>query len=181
MGRNPLNSVKLNEEARTPQTQKAAKGQKQNAAGGWNFKVSDEDRFRRFLTIGSTGGTYYISEKDLTDEQVKFVQKHIEKAGVKAVDEIVNVSDNGLAPRNTQALFALAIAFKSDDLKVKAAAKAALPKVARTSTHLFEFVQYIENTSGWGRAKTQAVAAWYTDKTVDQLAYQVTKYRSRTV
>lgn len=176
---NALGKINFNEVAATPQTQKAAKGQKRNNAGGFSFKVDDKDRFRRFLTIGSDGGTYYVSEKKLTDEQVKFVQKYIKKAGVLAVEEIVNVSHNALAPKNTQALFALAIAFSSEDLKVKAAAKAALPKVVRTSTHLFEFMQFIENTSGWGRAKTSAVANWYKNKTADQFATQAVKYRQR--
>lgn len=174
-----LNKVNFNEVAATPQTQKAAKGQKRNNAGGFSFKVDDKDRFRRFLTIGTDGGTYYVGENKLTEDSVKFVQKYIKKAGVLAVNEIVEVSDNALAPKNDQALFALAIAFGSEDLKVKAAAKEALPKVARTATHLFQFAQFIENTSGWGRAKTSAVAAWYTDKSADQVAFQAVKYRQR--
>lgn len=174
-----LGNVKLKEPKSTPQTEKAAKGQKRNNDGGFSFKIDDKDRFRRFLTIGSDGGTYYVGEQKLTEEHVKFVQKIIKRDGLTAVEEIVNVSSNALAPKNTQALFALAVAFTSEDLKVKAAAKAALPKVARTSTHLFEFAQFIENIAGWGRAKTSAVASWYEDKTPDSLAYQAVKYRQR--
>lgn len=174
-----LTAIKLNETKSTPQTRKAEKGQKRNNAGGFSFKVSDADRFRRFLTIGTDGGTYYVGESELTEKEVAFVQKYIDKAGTAAVEEIVNVSSNALAPKNSQALFALAVAFKSEDLAVKAAAKAALSQVARTSTHLFEFAQYLENIAGWGRAKKSAVAAWYTDKATDQLAYQAVKYRQR--
>lgn len=176
---NALNNVKFNEVASTPQTEKAAKGQKRNNAGGFSFKVDDKDRFRRFLTIGTDGGTYYVGEKKLTDDSVKFVQKYIKKVGVQAVDEIVEVSSNALAPKNTQAIFALVIALNSDDLAVKSAAKAALPKVARTATHLFEAAQFVENLTGWGRAKKNAFAAWYTDKPAGQVAYQAVKYRQR--
>lgn len=176
---NALNRVNFNQPQATPQTSKAVKGQKRNNAGGFVFKVDDADRFRRFLTIGTDGGTFYVGEQKLTEKNVKFVQKYVAKAGVAAVEEIVNVSTNALAPKNTQALFALAVALDSDNLKTKAAAKAAVPQVARTATHLFEFAQFIENLAGWGRAKTSAVAAWYTDKSADQLAYQVVKYRQR--
>lgn len=169
----------LNNNKATPQTQKAAKGQKRNNAGGFSFVVSDEDRFRRFLTIGTDGGTYYVGESQLTEKEAKFVAKHIRKVGVPAIDEIVNVSENALAPKNSQALFALAVAFTVDNLAVKTAAKTALPKVARTSTHLFEFAQYVDNIAGWGRAKVNAVASWYTDKSTDRLAFQAVKYRQR--
>ena len=176
---NALKNIKLNEPAFTAQTEKAEKKQIKNAAGGYVFKVDKADRFRRFLTIGTDGGTYYVGESKLTDDNVKFVEKYIAKAGTVAVAEIVNVSTNALAPKNTQALFALALALNAEDLATKSAAKAAVPQVARTATHLFELAQYIENTSGWGRAKTSAFASWYTDKTPDQVAFQAVKYRQR--
>lgn len=176
---NALNRVNFKEPKKTAQTEKAAPGQKQNNAGGFVFKVSNADRFRRFLTIGTDGGTYYVGEQKLTEQNVKFVQKYIAEAGVAAVEEIVNVSTNALAPKNTQALFALALALSDKNPATKAAAKAALPKVARTATHLYEFMQFVENTSGWGRAKTTAVSNWVTSKTDDQLAFQAVKYRQR--
>lgn len=175
---NSLHSVNLVTPTNV-QTEKAKATQVKNNAGGFSFKVSDDDMFMRFLTMGTTGGTYYVDERKLTNDTVAFVQKYIAANGVKAVETIVRVSDQALAPKNTEALFALAIAFKVDDLDTKAAAKAALPKVARTATHLFEFASFIEATSGWGRAKTTAVANWYTDKTADQVAFQAVKYRSR--
>lgn len=176
---NSLNNIRLNQPAKTSQRTKAVKGQVRNAGGGFSFKRDDANRFRNFLTIGSDGGTYSVTETELTAQHVKLVQKYIKNNGLDAVKDIVEVSDGGLAPRNTQALFALAIAFMSDDLEVKKAAKAALPFVARTSTHLFEFAQFVENNMGWGRAKTSAVASWYEEKSTNQLAYQAVKYRQR--
>lgn len=171
-----LHDVNFN---RTSQTEKAKSTQVKNNAGGYTFAVSDKDRFRRFLTLGTEGGTYYVGERELTKNNVEFIRRYVDTAGVEAVNEIVAVSDGGLAPKNSYALFALAVAFTSDDLNVKEAAKAALPKVARITTHLFEFIQFVENTSGWGRGKRKAVANWYTDKSTDQLAFQVAKYRQR--
>lgn len=162
----------------TPQTEKATKGQKRNNAGGFSFKITDADRFRRFLTLG-TEGSFYKSAQEMTKDNVKFVQKYVKKAGVEAINEIVRVSGGGLAPKNSYALFALAVAFLSEDRHVKEAAKAALPKVARTTDHLFQFIQFVKNTQGWGDAKRKAVSGWYTNKTNDELALQVTKYRNR--
>jgi 60 kDa SS-A/Ro ribonucleoprotein len=57
----------------------------------------------------------------------------------------------------------------------------ALGKVARTSTHLFHFVQYALGTSNarWRRSLKSAVARWYTSKDADALALQLVKYPSR--
>lgn len=175
-----LNDVQLKNPS-TPQTEKAAKGQRRNNAGGFSFKVDDVTRFDRFLTIGTEGGTYYVGQQRLTDKTVKFVRKYISKNGVAAVKRIVEVSDQGLAPKNDQALFALAIALDDNNPVTKAAAKAAVPKVVRTATHLYQFMQFIDNNMGWGRAKTSAVAGLLESWTPDKLAYQAAKYRSRSV
>ena len=59
------------------------------------------------------------------------------------------------------------------------AALAALPQVARTGTHLFQFAVFVEGFRGWGRSLRRAVGRWYADKPVDALAYQAVKYRQR--
>ena len=51
--------------------------------------------------------------------------------------------------------------------------------MARTGTHLFLFARYVEQFRGWGRGLRSAVGRWYTEKSVDDLAYQMVKYRSR--
>ena len=40
-------------------------GQVPNRAGGFTWEVDDMKRLRRFLCMGSEGGTYYIGEKEL--------------------------------------------------------------------------------------------------------------------
>jgi 60 kDa SS-A/Ro ribonucleoprotein len=52
-------------------------------------------------------------------------------------------------------------------------------RIARTGTHLFLFARYVEQFRGWGRGLRTAVGRWYTDKGIDELAYQVVKYRQR--
>lgn len=163
----------------TPQTERADNRQKRNNAGGYSFVANDATRFRRFLITGTNGGTYYVSEKKLTKDAVKFVVDYIADNGVAAVNEAVKVSDQALAPSNNQALFVIAVALNSDDADTKRAAKEAVIKVARTGTHLFTLCEYLKNTGGWGSAKTKAIAAWYTTRDDEALSYQVAKYRQR--
>lgn len=148
-----------------------------NNAGGYVFSVDDKSRLERFLILGTDGGTYYVGEKKLTKDNVKFLLELIAKDERFVVDTIVDVSSNGRAYRNSPAIFALALVFAEG--KDKAYARAALPKVARYSTALFEFAEYIEGLTGWGRAKRGAIADWYTSQDASNLAYQAVKYRQR--
>ncbi len=92
---------------------------------------------------------------------------------------IVAVSEGGRAPKNDPALFALALAAAAEDLGTRRAALAALPRVARTGTHLFQFAAFVEGARGWGRSLRRAVGAWYAAQPAERLAYQLVKYRRR--
>ena len=148
-----------------------------NSAGGYSFAVDDWARLDRFLVLGSEGGSYYAGERVLTRDNAAAVLRAIQADGVRAVDRIVAISVDGRAPKNDPALFALALAASADDLATRRAALAALPKVARTGTHLFRFAGFVQGTRGWGRALRRAVAAWYVGQPVDRLSYQLVKYR----
>lgn len=50
-----------------------------NTAGGFVFPVSDETRVRRFIILGTSGGTYYSTEKELTMDNIKALIDIIEK------------------------------------------------------------------------------------------------------
>lgn len=164
-----------------PQTQKAAKGQKPNSAGGFTFVVSDKDRLTRFLILGTDGGTYYVNEQKLTDKNVDFIVKLIKENPELVLNTVVEVSSSGRAYRNSQAIFVLSLLFKHANKQFKETGRLNITfnQTIRTSTHLFEFAEYVELLGGWGRAKRDAVARWYTGKTPDQLAYQAVKYRQR--
>ena len=99
--------------------------------------------------------------------------------GAAVVRAIVDVSTGGRAPKQNPALFALAMVASVGDDDARAAALAALPLVARTGTHLFLFARYVEQFRGWGRGLRRAVAGWYLDKPVADVALQAVKYRQR--
>ena len=150
-----------------------------NSAGGHAFPVDDWTRLDRFLILGSEGSSYYAGEAALTRDNAQAVLRAIAADGARAVARIVAVSEGGRAPKNDPALFALALAAAADDLGTRRAALAALPRVARTGTHLFQFAAFVEGTRGWGRALRRAVGGWYTTQPAERLAYQLVKYRQR--
>ncbi len=163
---------------RTPQSEPVP-GTVANSAGGYAFPVDDWARLDRFLVLGSEGGSYYAAERALTRENAEATVRAIQEDGPRAAGRIVAISQSGRAPKNDPAIFALALAASVGDDETKRLALAALPKVCRTGTHLFQFAEAIEGFRGWGRGLRRGIAAWYTGKTADQLALQVVKYRQR--
>lgn len=154
-------------------------GQVQNTAGGYVWTVDDWMRLDRFLVLGSEGGTYYTSPRALALENAEAVLRCLQADGLRTVARITEVSTEGRAPKNSPALFALAMAAGLGDDPTRQAALAALPQVARTGTHLFNFLGYVEQFRGWGRALRRAVGNWYTEMPAHRLAYQTVKYRQR--
>src|SRR5919198_4737871 len=155
------------------------RGQTANSAGGFAWAVETWTRLRRFLILGSEGGSYYASEWSLTRENARAVEECVREDGLRAVAEIVRVSTEGRAPKNDPALFALALAAGTGETETRRAALDALPQVARTGTHLFQFASFVEGFRGWGRSLRRAVGRWYAAQPVGALAYQAVKYRQR--
>lgn len=162
----------------TPQSQRARPEQVKNSAGGYTFQISDLERVKRFLILGSERN-FYSSGAALSAQNADTVIKLAQNESQTLVDLIVEISTEGRAAKQQPGLFALAIAasYGSDDDKRYALSK--LPAVARTASSLFTFLGFVQQFRGWGRALSKAVAAWYHDKDTDRLSYQMVKYRSR--
>lgn len=181
----------------TPQTEAVSPKQQPNNGGGFSFVVDDWMRLDRFLIMGSEGGSFYQSEKKLTVENMKAVQRCIEADTLRVINQIVQISDSGRAHKNEPALLALAACHSYVNSRIyqaltarvgrtlarvneSAAIKNALPKVARTATHLFHFAEYHKALkSGWGRSTRRMFREWYTEMPPEKLAYQLIKYQSR--
>lgn len=187
----------------TAQTVKARADQVKNNAGGYVFKLDDWKRLNRFLVLGSEG-TFYQSGQKMTKDNAKNVLDLIERDGKRVVDTVVQISEEGRAPKNDPALFVLALAStygsdlkyptdKEDDRyfvkiqkfnaakEVREYALRSLPRVARIGTHLFTFVAYADSLRGWGKGMQKAVARWYNEMDASKLALQVCKYASRSL
>src|SRR4051795_7077524 len=170
--------LKRHRTRRVPQWAPLA-GQVANSAGGHAWAVDVWTRLHRFLILGSEGGSYYASEWNLTRENMRAVEQAVREDGARAVEEIVRVSREGRAPKNDPALYALALAAGLGDEATRKAALEALPQVARTGTHLFQFATFVEGFRGWGRSLRRAVGRWYAAQPVETVAYQAVKYRQR--
>ena len=149
-----------------------------NSAGGFTWALSPWGRLDRFLVLGSER-TFYVGERQLTIENATAVADCLAEDGPRVVARAVEISTSGRAPGNDPALFVLAMAAGLGDPETRAAALDALPKVARTGTHLLHWLRYAQAFRGWGRGARRAVGAWYTAKSDRDLAYQLLKYPQR--
>lgn len=166
----------------TPQRERVPNRPEQveNNAGGFVFEVSPVTRIRRFLILGTDGSTYYQGEKEYTKQNADVVLDWAQNRTQQLVDILTEISVQGRAPKQNPTIFALAAAaaIGSDDAS-RSYALSKLPEVCRTGTQLFMFNQYYSQFRGWGRKLRRAVGRWYNDKPVDNLAYQMVKYRQR--
>lgn len=151
----------------------------QNAAGGFNFAVDDWARLRRFLILGTEGGSFHQKEQKLTKENAQAVLRCIKTDGPRAVKEIVTISVEGRAPKNDPAIFALAMALKLGDEATRRLASDAVPEVCRIGTHVFQLAEAVKAFGGWGRTTARAFANWYNKQTPDKLALNLLKYQQR--
>jgi 60 kDa SS-A/Ro ribonucleoprotein len=105
--------------------------------------VDDWTQLERFLVLGSEGGSYYASPRALTRENAQAVLRCLATDGERAVAAIVAVSEGGRAPKQDPSIFALALAAASENEAARRAALAAVTRVCRTGTHLFQFAEAV--------------------------------------
>jgi 60 kDa SS-A/Ro ribonucleoprotein len=180
----------------TPQFQRIpGSEQVQNKAGGWAFPVTDETLLERFLIMGTAENTYYATARELTRQAATCIDRLLEDGkGAYVVAQIADISRSGRAPKNDPAIFALAMAIKLGDVETRRAAAMALPAVARTATHFYQFLEAVKTfakvkavtdkgepilATGWGRVMKRAVQNWLDAYPDERLAYQWVKYRQR--
>ena len=132
-----------------------------NSAGGYAFAVDDWKRLERFLVLGSEGGSYYATERQLTIENAQAVVRCLDADPARAIRTIVAISDSGRAPKNDPAMFALAIAAGHGPRggpRGRCRGSAAPGRTCSSSP------RPSRASAGWGRALRKAVAAWYEGK-----------------
>jgi 60 kDa SS-A/Ro ribonucleoprotein len=150
-----------------------------NSTAGYVFKLDDWSYLDRFLILGSDKPSYYASAQKLSKDAAANVLKLIAEDPIRVVNRIVEISNEGRAPKNDPAIFALALTAINADEKGRAFAYEALPKVCRIGTHLFQFVEAINEFGKWNAAAKRGITNWYNKKAIDKLAIQLLKYQSR--
>lgn len=165
----------------TPAREQATPEQVLSNQGGYVFEANDMERAKRFLILGSEA-SFYQSGAKLSMENAETLARIAKSDKVfELIDLIVDISVSGRAPKQSPGLFALAVVInQTEDAQAKAYAYSKVSEVARTGSTLFEFTNYLhqfQGSSGTGFQK--AIARWYNEKDVDNLAYQLVKYRER--
>ena len=147
---------------------------------GYVFPVDEWTRLRRFLIIGSEGGTYYMKERKLTQENITCVGQCLDSDPDRTLQEVINASSFSAA-KNDQALFVLAMAasHKDESVRKKALDWSVLSKVARQGSHILQFVSYVDSMRKWSRMLRSGISNWYLNRTPSSLAFQTLKYRNR--
>ncbi|GAA4373514.1 TROVE domain-containing protein [Actinomadura verrucosospora] len=191
MARDPLASVST---VQTPQSRPIPgreTEQVRNNADGYGFAKDLWTRLEDFLILGTTGGTYYVGEDRLTADNAQVVFDAIAADGVRVVGlaTAISTARPPRAPKNRPALFVMAAAAARGDAGTRQAVKASLAQVARTTDHLASFFGYWKNLGGKatgsgtapvvGRAMRTALASWFLNGDVDQVAWRVCKARQR--
>jgi 60 kDa SS-A/Ro ribonucleoprotein len=160
-----------------PTQLEALPGMVPNNAGGFGYTIDIWAQLKRFLILGTTGGSYYLKERELTNRNIEAVYECIKRDPDKTLAITTEISVSGRAPNNDPAIFVLALLCAAKHRP----SYAAIPEIARTFTHLSHFVGFIKKFQlrGWGRGFRRAVANWFISKSVDQVTYQAIKYKSR--
>lgn len=191
MARDPLASVSTFQTPQSRPIPDRETEQVRNNAGGYVFAKDLWTRLEDFLILGTSGGTYYVGEDKLTADNAQVVFEAVAADGVRAVNLATDVSTARppRAPKNRPALFVLAAAAARGDADTRQAVKASLAQVARTTDHFASFFGYWKNLGGKasgsgtapviGRAMRTALASWFLNGDVDQVAWRVCKARQR--
>ncbi|AYV78560.1 MAG: TROVE domain protein [Edafosvirus sp.] len=155
---------------------------KENYAGGYTFVVSDEERIRRILILGTHANTYYASAKELTTDTIEFVKKLIaEGKGEMILNTLLDVYMNNRAAKQDPTFVIWALLARSTDLPLRKKALASIVNI-RTLSQLYTWKAYHKKagtSKGWGRIVKKAFCDWVLKHDAKQLAYQAFKYQQR--
>ena len=148
------------------------------SAGGFAWTVDDWSRLRRFLILGSEGGSYYAAEKNLTRENAKAVARCVAADGLRTVAEIVAVSTDGRAPktirRSSRSRWRRAAVTRRRGRPLSRPCRTCAARARTCSSS-----RRSSRPSAAGPLAPPQIGRWYAVQPVDALAYQAVKYRQR--
>jgi 60 kDa SS-A/Ro ribonucleoprotein len=166
---------------KTPQTQpipgrtaEMVKGR----SGGYGFKPEGWQQLQRCLMLGTAKNTYYASKHELTDEFTAIVQQFVAAHPAWTAQMIVEASD-GKAINNSAPILALTLLSMGESPAAKAAFLTTFPKVVRTGSHFYEWLNYTKSLRGFGKVVREAGTTWLAQPDGKALAYQLLKYQQR--
>lgn len=152
------------------------------------YAISPLEQLKRFMLLGTEGGTYYIHSKKLTEINVNALETLLHDSAASHQD-VLTLIDAFVtkAYKKENLIYVLArCCCHQKDTVLREAAYTLLNKVCVTPTHLFLFLEMYEhlsrkyyNSTGWNKMHKTHIAHWYLRKSLPELAYHVTKYKNR--
>lgn len=165
----------------TPQSQPIPGRQSemiQGKSGGYLFDAGIWNMLRRCLLIGTASSTFYADKHDLTDEFVHVVNQCVYENPSRVAEQILDAS-NGRSLNNSAPILALVLLSMGETPTAKQAFVEIFPRVVRTGSHFYEWLNYTKSLRGCGKLVRQAGQAWLSNPDTQALAYQLLKYQQR--
>jgi 60 kDa SS-A/Ro ribonucleoprotein len=163
---------------RVPQNVQADPAQVLNNAGGWVYDIGVDAAFERFLVLGTEGGSYYASERQMTQTGIALVRTALTELPVERYFELV-VRAAQTSPKRSYALWALAEALVSGSPAHRSRVAGVVPEVCFTGTDVFELASYVRGRRGWGPTVRRAFDSILLGLPPEKLALWMVKYRDR--
>lgn len=150
----------------------------QGKSGGWMFDASIWQMVRRCLLIGTAQSTYYANKRELTGDFVDVVKQAVAENPDRVAEEILYASD-GRSINNSAPILALVLLSMGETPEAKNAFREIFPKVVRTGSHFYEWLNYTKSLRGFGKIIKEVGRTWLSREDVKGLAYQLLKYQQR--
>jgi 60 kDa SS-A/Ro ribonucleoprotein len=166
---------------KTPQTQplpRRTAEMVQGRSGGYGFKPDGGQQLQRCLLLGTARHTYYANKHELTAEFTTIVQQFVAENPAWTAAMILAAS-NGKAINNSAPILALTLLSMGESPAAKAAFLNIFPKVVRTGSHFYEWLNYTKSLRGFGKVVRAAGRTWLSQPDAQALAYQLLKYQQR--
>lgn len=157
------------------------------------YKLSDIERLKRFIFLGSDNGSMYMNKDTLTLENILCLENLLEDCKYDDILEVINTYKHNTFKKD-YLIYVLARCcsihldddplfwkkdFRTDCFKI-------VLDVCHIPSYLFMFINFYEkinqrlyNSTGWNSQLKNMISQWYLLKTSQELMYHVTKYPSR--
>ena len=154
-----------------------------NHTAGYVFKLDEMKALERFLILGVTGPTYYVTKDQGMAEANGIITAALQANFYGAIDLACDISQDGRAAKNEQSIYVLARAIATGRADEAAYALARMDKVVRIGTHLHHLMQYLKDgqalSGSRGKLVQLYVNLWLAKQGALKLAYQANKYQTR--
>ena len=130
-----------------------------NHTAGYVFKLDEMKALERFLILGVTGPTYYVTKDQGMAEANAIITAALLANFYGAIDLACDISQDGRAAKNEQSIYVLARAIATGRADEAAYALARMDKVVRIGTHLHHLMQYLKDGQALSGSRGKLVRA----------------------